>query len=135
MGFLANTLYLGPFAEWRLRPGVMEKVAGDPLWEEVAERLWMAWTRQPPPAMTVRRVKYHRYCFCPQPSEWQHAPKGPIREFRLSGLRGIVDFRDIDVQAELDWLAAEFGPLLQRVGERLGSPAILQWGMVGLDND
>ena len=55
MGLLANTVYLGPFAEWRLRPGVMETVAADPFWEEVAERLWMAWTRQPPqPICSVR---------------------------------------------------------------------------------
>jgi hypothetical protein len=80
-------------------------------------------------------VKYHRYCFTPQPSAWHHAPKGPFREFRLSGLRGIIDLRDIDVQAEMDWFTTEFGPLLKRVGERLGGPPILHWGMVGLDND
>ena len=135
MGFLANTLYLGPFAEWRLRPGVMEKAAGDPLWEEVAERLWMAWTRHPPPAITSGRVTYHRYCFCPQPSEWHRSPEGPLREFRCDGLRGILDLRDVDVQAELDWFTAEFGPMLARVGERLGGPPVLHWGMVGLDND
>ena len=83
----------------------------DPFWEEVADRLWMAWTRQPPPAITVGRVKYYRYCFCPR-AHVQQSPTGVLREFRLNGLRGIIDLRDVDMQAELDWLTAEFGPLL-----------------------
>jgi hypothetical protein len=129
------TLYLGPYAEWRLRPREIEKAFREaPFWEEVAERLWMAWTRELPPIITVGRVKYHRYCFCPHDA-WKHPAKGPLREFRLNSMTGILDLREVETQAELDWFTREYGPLLERVGERLGRAPILHWGVVALHND
>lgn len=123
-------LYLGPYAEWRLRPKEIEKVfqqdpfwGQDPFWEGVAERLWM-----------VGRVKYHRYCFCPH-DIWQHPATGPLRDFRLNGQTGILDLREVDMQEELDSFTEEYGPLLDRVGKRFTRPMILHWGVVGLNND
>ena len=135
---MSHEVYLGPYAECRLRPGEIKRVfhqnpfwGEDPFWQEIGDRLWLAWTRELPPAITVGGVKYHRYCFLPR----QHPPKGPLREFRRNAMTGIVDLRGIDVQAELDWFAREFGPDLGRVGDRLGRPATLHWGVVAWEND
>jgi hypothetical protein len=128
-----HELYLGPFAEWRLLPTEIERISwsDDPFWGEIAEQLWLAWTRKLPPAMTLTGVTYHRYCFLPHHSLLPNA----LAEFRQNQNQGIVDLRDFDTQAELNRFKAEYAPVLKRVEQRLDRAPLLQWGIVGWEND
>jgi len=137
------TVYLGPYAEWLLRPKQYEPVflldpfwGHDPFWPSIDGKLTAAWSGGLPPEVTLRGRSYRRFPFLPN----EFPPVRVLRELRKSrsGLFGAVDLRDLDVrgiQAEINWLARVYARELASLGEHIGRPATLHWGIIAWKPD
>jgi hypothetical protein len=138
-----RTLYLGPYAEWLLRPREYEAIfplepfwGHDPFWLLLDGKLVAAWSRGLPPEIKVRGKPRRRFPFIP----YQFPPVRALRELRRDqgGVCGVADLRDLDgrsMQAEMTWFARTYAAELRQLGEHMGQAATLHWGIVAWEHD
>src|SRR5262245_26132241 len=125
------TLFIGPYAEWRVRLVGEEKVdLPESLYSELIEEMILCLgTRDGIPEVTIDGVRCARFRFMPREAR----PDAPPRTMEFYDGGGAqerdADWSWISPRAEMDWFSEAFAPELARLAAHFGEQPTMGWGV------
>jgi hypothetical protein len=126
------TVFIGPYAEWRVRlgkkaPRALEDLENEPWYESLRGALRLAFHDDGSdlPEVKVGRVRYAQYRFWPGAERRDRPPRTMALP---KGYGNGEDWSWINPRAELDWFSEAFASELATLATHFGAPPTLRWG-------
>jgi hypothetical protein len=125
------TLFIGPYAEWRVRLG--EKgdppVDEEPWYTPLIEGQILALAEADGlPEVKVGRARFAQYRFMPRQERPGHPPRKMYFPLGMADSGG--DWSWLNPRAEIDWFSETFSEELATLTSHLGGPPTMGWGVL-----
>jgi hypothetical protein len=123
-----SSVYLGPYAEWFVKPGA--KLSAD-LKELIEGALAPNMAISDPPTIKVGRVSRWQVCYRPSGER----PGGPSRQMSWGGQpidADVTDLSTVKIQEEMDWFSQAYAAELRALAEYYKKPPRICWGVISM---
>jgi len=123
-----STVYLGPYAEWLLKPG--QQLSSD-----LAERLEGILSRNvaisDAPKVKVGRVSHRQVCYRPS-GERAGRPSRPMSWGGDPIEADVTDLSDVSPQEEMEWFSQAYATELGALADCYKKPPRICWGVISM---